>query len=405
MQLIRRLGWALLLSALPLATAQAESGAGVTATYFHESGGGLSMNVVVPSVDLSVDLGESVTASAGYEADIVSGASVAVVDAPSGEVDAVSSATKLDDVRHSGSGSLQLRGEFTSLTLGYSYGRESDYRSHGVSVSGRAEMLERNTAFELSYARGFDKVCDLLQPRAQEAVDRARLPSSDGCFDRGGDDERITQELSLQTFQGSWTQAWAPIFTTQLTLTAQLLHGFQGNPYRAVWLGRAAAQEHHPRERARFAAGLAARLWIKPLEGALHLEGRFYRDTWDLRSLSGELAYEQSLGEGLRLRARGRYYQQTGAVFYSDDYAFRPAGEYFTGDRELSPMSSVTVGGRVQWSIPPGEDGDVLGFLTSFDLVGKADFIMHTFDEFHYARAEVPNDDAIVATLGLEAVF
>lgn len=394
-----------LLPLLPWTAARAESGLSTTTTYFHESGGPLEMHVVTPSAQLAADLGDSVTVAAGYEADIVSGASVAVVDAPSGDVDVITSATQLDDLRHTGSGSLQLRSESSSMTVGYSYGVEEDYRSHGISVTGRAEMFERNTAFEIGYARGFDHVCNLHQPRAQEAVARRRMDSSDGCFAEDEDSPRILEALSIQTFQGSWTQAWTPILTTQLTLTSQLLHGQQGNPYRAVWLGRTAAQENHPRDRARYAAGLAARLWIAPLEGALQAEGRIYRDTWDLRSVTAELAYEQTMPGGLRLRARGRYYAQTGAVFYSDDYAFRPAGQYFTGDRELSPMRSLTVGGRLAWSVPPNDEGDVLGFLTAFHLVGKADLVFHEFEEFHYGRAEVPNDMALLATLGLEAVF
>jgi hypothetical protein len=406
MQLRAPIGALVLLVAVAAhAPARADSGMTVAATYFHESGGPLSMNVVTPAVNLGVDLDDDVTLAAEYEADIVSGASVAVVDAPAASVDAITSATKLTDTRHTGGGSLQVRGEQTSMTLRYRYGTESDYRSHGLGVSGRAEMFERNTAFELSYARGFDRVCNVSQPRAQEAVDRRRLDASDGCFADDDDQPRISERLSIQTVQGTWTQAWAPILTTQVTLTAQLLSGQQGNPYRAVWLGRTSAQEHHPHERTRYAAGLGARLWIRPLSGALQLEGRVYRDTWGIESVTGEAGYEQSVGEGLRLRVRGRYYTQTGAVFFSDDYALRPAGQYFTGDRELSPMQSVTLGGRITWSVPADEEGDVLGFLTQLDLVAKADYIMHTFDEFHYGRADVPNTDALLVTLALESVF
>ena len=386
-----------------VAPARAESGLGIAATYFHESGGPLSMNVINPSTGLNVDLGDAVAIGASYEADIVSGASVAVVDAPSADVDVIASATKMTDTRHTGGGSLTLRGERTEMTLGYTYGTESDYRSHGISVSGRAEMFERNTALQLSYARGIDRVCNVFQPRAREAVDRRRMDASDGCF--ANEEDRMEEALSIQTFQGTWTQAWAPVLTTQLTLTAQLLHGQQGNPYRAVWLGRSSAQENHPRDRARYAAGLAARLWIRPLSGAVSVEGRVYRDTWGIESVTGELGYEQSIGEGLRLRVRGRYYTQTAAVFFSDNYTVQPVGQYFTGDRELSPMDSITLGGRIAFSVPPNEEGDVLGLLTQLDLIAKADYIMHSFDEFRYGRAEVPNTDAIVVTLALESVF
>lgn len=386
--------------------AHADSGVSTTATYFHESGGGLDMDVFTPSARARLDIDDTLIVGAGWEADIVSGASVAIVDAPAGaDVDVITSATRLTDVRHSFGGSLELRGDTTAISAAYTYGFEEDYRSHGITLSGRAELFERNTTLEIAWARGFDSACDLAQPRAQEAVDRARLPSSDGCFSSDEAEMRTTHDIDLNTFQGAWTQVWTPVLATQATITAQLLHGFQANPYRAVWLGRTSAQEHHPENRARYALGLEARLWIDPLLGALQVFGRVYRDSWAVRSLTAELAWEQTIGELLRLRARGRYYTQTGAIFWSDDYARDPAGQYFTGDRELSPMSSWTFGGRLTLGMAADEDGDVLGFLSALDFVFKGDLIMATFSDFHYGQVGVPNGTAVIFTAGMEATF
>lgn len=393
----------LLWSAARPGFAQVGGGVETTTTYFYEQGGPLEMSVINPSASANLDIGEAVSLRAGWDADVVSGASIAVVDAPGGDVDVISSATKLEDTRHVGRGSVEFRGDQSAIRAGYSYGTESDYRSHAIEVSGRTELFERNSIFELAYGRGFDRVCNLAQPRAQEAVDRQPLPGSEGCFVDGSDRESL--RLDLHTFQASWTQAWLPVFTTQVTATAQVLDGYQGNPYRAVWLGRTAAQEYHPLTRTRYAVGLAARLWVKPTRGAVQLSGRVYRDSWDVRSVTAEAAYDQEILDGLSLRLRGRYYSQTGAVFFSDDYAREPRGQYFTGDRELSPMSSTTVGGRVRFDLPPNEDGAVLGFLTSLSLVAKLDVVMHDFVDFHYGRAPVPNADAWIGTVGVNVVF
>ena len=391
-------------SALPGARATAQSGEiGTTTTLFHEGGGPLNMTVITPSVHGSVDPIEEMTIRVGWEADVVSGASVAVVDAPGSEVDAISTATQLFDFRNTFSGGLEVRSDFGSLRGGYSYGFENDYRSHTMSLGARAEMFERNTTVDLSYTRGWDSLCDVFQPRNQEAVDRRRLASSVGCF--GDSDDLTARDVSLQTFQGAWTQAWAPILTTQLTVTAQLVEGFQSNPYRAVWLGRTAAQEHHPDVRARYAANLGVRIWLEPMNAALQLSGRIYRDTWDVMSVSGELAYEQVLAGAVRVRARGRYYTQSGAAFFSDDYALAPRGQYFTGDRELSPMWSVVVGAQIGYTIESGTDGASIAPLRSFSLLLKGDWIHSDFSSFHYGQAGVPNVDALMATLSLEAAF
>lgn len=373
-------------------------------TLFYEFGDGpLNMLVVTPRANLRVDPVEQLSIRASWEADIVSGASVAVVDAPSSDVDVITSATQLEDFRNVITGGLELRSELGVLRGSYTYGFENDYRSHSFTIGARTDLFERNTTFDLSYGRGFDQVCDRFQPRNQEAVERQRLDSSEGCFSDAMD--RVTRDVDLQTFQGSWTQAWAPVFVTQLTLTGQLIDGFQSNPYRAVWLGRSAAQENHPENRFRYAGALAARLWIEPLSGALQASARLYRDNWDVRSVTAELAYEQSIDGGLRLRVRGRYYRQGAAAFYSDNYALMPRGQYFTGDRELADMESWLVGLQIVWTLSPGTEGASLGFLQSFRLVVKADYLHHEFPNFTYAGVSVPNNNSILATLGLEMVF
>ncbi|MBX3272569.1 MAG: DUF3570 domain-containing protein [Sandaracinaceae bacterium] len=373
-------------------------------TLFYEFGGPLEMLVVNPAARVRANPIPELSLNLSYEADVVSGASVAVVDAPSADVDAITSATRLDDFRSVVSGGLAVQSPVGTLRGGYAYGWESDYTSHSFNLGARTEAFERNTTFDLSYARGFDQVCNLAQPRAQDPVERRRLDVSDGCFD-GNDPDRAALDVSLQTFQGSWTQAWAPIFVTQLTVTGQLIDGFQSNPYRAVWLGRSAAQEHHPDNRFRYAASLGARLWVEPLNGSIHAHVRAYRDNWDVRSITAQLSYEQSIGGALRVRGHFRYYRQGAAAFFSDDYALRPRGQYFTGDRELSDMESFMGGLSLVWALTPGTEGADLGPLSSFRLVLKADYIHNEFPSFRYARARVPNVDAIVATLGLEMIF
>jgi hypothetical protein len=290
------------------------------------------------------------------------------------------------------------------LTGGYSFGRENDYRSHGMFLGARSEMFERNTTFDISYARGWDSVCNLPIEENAEAVDRPRMPNADGCFDDDNPD-REELDLSLQTFQGAWTQNWTPILTTQLTFTTQILNGYQGNPYRAVWLGRSAAQEHHPDNRTRYALGLDSRIFLEPLEGTVSASVRGYRDTWDIMSITAELGYFQQIGENLGLKVRGRYYNQTSAIFYSDNYALMPRGQYFTGDRELSAMTSWVLGGTLKLDVPADDEGYVLGFMETFALIGKADVILMDFPEFNYGRVAVPNTTAIVATLSLESTF
>jgi Protein of unknown function (DUF3570) len=402
MQLIAR--GAVLSALFCCSLASAQSGFDATTTVFYEKGGPLEMTVLNPAVKANAQIVEALSLRAGWEADVVSGASVAVVDAPGGSsVDAVTSATTLDDFRQVARGGATLRSDVARLDVGYGYGFEEDYRSHSFTMSAAADLFDRNTTLELGYSRGWDAVCDLSQPQAERAVERQRMPSSAGCFENGKG--RIEQPLDLHSVQGAWTQAWTPIFNTQLLLSSQLLHGLQANPYRAVWLGRAAVQEHHPRDRARYAVGLGGRIWLKPIGGALQFSGRAYRDTWAVVAGSAEVAYERGLGPLLRVRVRGRFYQQGAAAFFSDNYELDPQGQYFTGDRELSAMRTWLGGLQIALAPAPGTNGKVLRVLDSFRFVLKADYLTYQFMNFHYGTAAVPNRRAVFGTLGIDFTF
>lgn len=383
--------------------ASAQSSFDATTTVFHESGGPLNTTVLNPKVAARAQVIEALSVQAGWEADVVTGASVAVVDGPVSEVDAISSATTYNDFRQVIRGGLGLSSDNARIDASYSHGFERDYRSHTLAVRARTELFDRNTVLEIALQRSWDEVCDLLQPDAEKPVERQRLPNAQGCFEPGKG--RAIHTLALHGLQGTWTQAWTPIFNTQLLLSAQLINGFQSNPYRMVWLGRRAAQEHHPENRGRYAVGLNTRIWMRPLGGALQTSIRGYRDTWDVLSLTAEVAFERSLGAYFRMRLRGRHYRQTGAAFYSDDYALSPVGQYFTGDRELSRMSSWLAGGRLDF-LPTGDrEAKALGFIENVRIVLKADVLMYQFPDFHYGTADVPNTRAIFGTLGVETVF
>jgi hypothetical protein len=90
------------------------------------------------------------------------------------------------------------------------------------------------------------------------------------------------------------------------------------------------------------------------------------------------MAYHQYLGRSVLFRLRTRAYQQTKAVFFEDaiDYAnFGSTGEYFTGDRELSPLRNVLVGGKMSVLSAADDGGSVWGLFDELDFHLRADGI------------------------------
>ena len=248
-------------------------------TLFHEASSvGSQMTVINPSVGLSVTPAEWLSVNAGYEADIVSGASEPVKAGPLASPDVISQAS-VEDVRHVGSGGFSLRKDNTRLSVGGAYGQEKDYRSRSFSVVAVTDFLKRNTEIELGYARGFDQVCNNAFAASRHPTTRLRLDSSKGCFSSAED--RQLMAIDLDNFHAAWTQAWTPVLSTQVVASFQLQHGFLGNPYRGVVIGPAGqtAQENHPQNRARTAVALRAKYFVRPLKLALGIGVRGYRDT------------------------------------------------------------------------------------------------------------------------------
>jgi hypothetical protein len=368
------------------------------------------LRVVNPSIAVTGHVAGIVDIEAGYEADIVSGATESIKGGRLAAVDVVSSATKFDDTRHVASGGVTITRENTELGLGYSYGTESDYRSHAISVTAGTTFFQKNTELVLSYARGFDKVCTTNFRAADDPSFRLPLDASTGCFTDA--ENRAQRDVDIDNFQAAWTQAWTPVLATQFVLSGGLQHGFLENPYRAVIIAPSGDQalEHHPDNRARAAVALRGRLYVRAIETAFSAGLRFYRDTWEVSGQNYELAAERYLFEGLRVQLRGRYYDQTGALFYSDDYTGGeptdgPNGQYWTGDRELSPLHNLQYGGRVVFSKRGTAGARWLGLFLGFSASLSLDVIDTGLEHFTWGGREPDDTSGLLGSLGIQSEF
>jgi hypothetical protein len=281
-------------------------------TIFYEAPTRTHMLVYTPSVDVQATPWPWLEVRGGWEADVVSGASVSTkfgsVYHTSHPADVVSTAS-VHDFRNVGHGEVTLKGDTTSLAGGYDYSTEHDYRSNSLHVNARTDAFQHNTQFALSYGRNFDSVCDRVQPEtATTATQWLALENSVGCFT--ADPTRTTHAIAVDTYEASWAQAWAPTVETQLTYTAQLVDGFQSDPYRSIILGETVkAQEHEPSERARQAVTARLAVYLRGVKAALRMSLRGYSDTWALRSGTAEAELEKAAGDSLRVMLRGRFYK------------------------------------------------------------------------------------------------
>ncbi len=329
----------------------------------------------------------------------MTGASVAVKAGPAYQANHpnadVISAASVNDLRNQAHGGFTLKGDTVSLTGGYVYSTENDYVSNAFNVAARTDLFQHDTQLEIAYARNFDQVCDKVQAATAVPTQFSALENHQGCF--SSSPSRVSLPIDIDGFQGSWTQAITPIFTTQLVYTGQIINGFQSNPYRSVILADGVkAQEHVPENRARQSMALRGNLFLRPLKAALRIGVRGYWDTWNVSAGDVEAELEKYLGDSFRVTLRGRVYAQTGAIFWSDDYTGGEGGgsgrpQYWSkGDRELSPFVSFMGGLRAIYAARP-ETGRYLGILSGVRLGLSGDVVQFAYSDYTLAGTPIGN--------------
>jgi len=359
--------------------AHADDRTEVSTSLFAEKrdGGKGNLTVIHPQALFGVDLGRFVTLDVAYAADIVTGATAGVY-----QVDATTAATKFSDLRNEGTLSLGFRGKRSRIVFSGTFGTERDYLSRQVGGAASIDLAGRNTTVALAYTHGFDQICNRDNGMASPLEARA-LTGDDPCDKPsvvlGKDTPGMTvwEDLSIDTAQVTLTQNLSPTMNMQLALFGQIQEGFQSNPYRRVRIGPNAPQEHIPDTRARWSVSARLNRFLPALKAAAHFDSRFYNDTWGVTGGNVELGYSQYMGKSLLLRLYGRIYQQTAATFFKDAFYYETestAGEYFTGDRELSPVRNVTLGGKLT-VITIGEDKPVLGLFDKLQLNLRGDLM------------------------------
>jgi hypothetical protein len=417
-QLSRVIAAAVLL-ACGVAQADDRSEASTALFYEKRDGGKGGLSVVHPQASFGVDLGSYVSLDAGYSADAVSGATATIY-----QVDAVSSATTFSDLRQEGTATLGLHGRRSRLSVTGTFGTERDYLSRQLAADASIDLPGRNTTVDLAYSHSFDQVCDRDNRQAMP-LERRALTGADKCEKQdlmfGKDDPTamtLWHSLSIDTAQVTLTQNLTPTMNLQVAGFGQVLDGFQSNPYRRVRVNQSTPQEHIPNIRDRWSLTARLNRFLPKLHAAVHFSARFYDDTWDVIGGDVEMGYSQYVGDSMLINFHARVYQQKAAAFFKDAFFYQtegPAREFYTGDRELSPVRDAMLGTKLTVMTIKG-DKPVWGLFDRLNFNVKADILLldqlaapssttnfgGIGKEFIYGNSLL---DAVIVQLGLLATY
>ena len=327
---------------------------------------------------------------ARYLADIVSSASV----------DIVSTASKRwNEVRHAGSLDLAYKPGVFGVGATGSFSSEPDYLSLVGGITGTYEFDEKNRSVLLGFVHG------------EDTIGRHFTPFS-----------AFSRHLARNALNGAYTIVVNRETLVVLVGDAIYERGDQSKPYRYVPMFAAGTGDAVPAG-ASVDAVNAARLSEKPLEqlplsrdryaftirllhrfsnATARISERLYADSWGVKASTTDARYIVDAGARFQLWPHLRFHTQTPAVFWKRAYevAYDRTGAWSfpalrTGDRELSPVTAVTVGGGFRWAL--GSDSTPDDWALTFAADG-------TWTHF-YDALFITDRLSVLTTLGIEAVL
>ncbi len=223
---------------------------------------------------------------------------------------------------------VKTRNEFESgltrghATLGYYYSGETDYVGQQVSAGYNRDLGGDQFNLALGTSYGWDAI------------------------DPVADDDTGASPDSKTTLHGNAvaTQVLTPTTLLRAGVEYNVVNGLQHNPYRNVYAGGSRVAERHPDHRERRDAFVKLHQYL-PNRSSVKLNYRFYHDDWgiDSHELGGKLS--QYVTRGMFASWEYRWYTQTPADFYRDEYESAGGIDgYRSGDYRMADLASHLFG-------------------------------------------------------------
>lgn len=274
-----------------------------------------NVKIVYPSISFTKRLTDSSSVNVRYLVDVISAASMKSLF----KVDGVTSATDgedgggdntPDEVRHEfGAGISQVLSGGT-LSANLLYSKEHDYKSVTLAGTFSHPFAKKNTVLQVGVVRSWDNVHPQI---------------------RNWQKNKAVYTLSLNL-----TQILSKRFISQAIFSYNFAKGFLSDPYQVVQIIQNGTVQNfesvHPDQRTRKALGLRTNYKVDQ-RSALHLGFRYYWDSWEVKSFTTSISFQQHLSEAATVGLEFRNYIQSKAFFFKESYG--APEEYMTVDSKL----------------------------------------------------------------------
>jgi Protein of unknown function (DUF3570) len=324
------------------------------------------VSVVTPSVAASVrDPLSGWSVGGSYLVDIVSAASVDIVSTASG---------RWQELRHAATLSGEYRPYDVGVHVGGAVSREPDYLSLSGGGGISFELANKTVNPELDYTYSKDTA-----GRTGTPFDVYSLPltrhSLGAALELILDRETVFSLIADAIFESGQQEKpyrYLPVFAPDVAQTVPA--GASVAVVNKLRLsGRTA--ESVPTTRQRYA--LTGRLAQRLADTTFILSERIYGDSWGLLASTSDLRMVFDASRRVYFWPHARVHFQNGVSFWQLAYVgeIAPNGaitvpKLRTGDRELSPLSALSLGAGVHWNVGPSNDPSVLSLNFVIEGIG-----------------------------------
>lgn len=225
----------------------------------------------------------------------------------------------------------EVQGEYDrgATALSYYVSSESDYLAQQIGGRWSRDNPEQTRNLSLGTSWSWDDI----QPVADD------------------DTQQGPAHKSTLHWNAVITNVVSPVTMVRYGVEYNLVSGLQHNPYRNVYAGGTRVPERHPDHRQRRDAFVRVNHAL-PNRSSIKFNYRFYNDDWGIDSHELGTRLSQYVTRGLSVRWEYRWYTQSAATFYRDEYT-DPSGidGYRSGDYRLNDLASHLFGGSVRMDL------------------------------------------------------
>lgn len=221
---------------------------------------------------------------------------------------------------------VQADYERGAVAASYYVSSESDYLAQQVGGRWNRDLRPDQRNLSLGGSLGWDRIDPLR------------------------DDDTQTDAATKTTFHWNavLTDVLSPTTLVRYGVEYNLVSGLQHSPYRNVYAGGTNVPERHPDARQRRDAFVRVNHAL-PNRSSVKFQYRFYNDSWGVNSHELGTRLSQYLTRGTSVRWEYRWYTQTPADFWRDEYTdVSGVDGYRSGDYRLGDLASHLFGGALR---------------------------------------------------------